>query len=216
MPVSYTVKQGDHLSSIAKAYGFTDYETIWNDPNNAELKQLREDPNVLFPGDVVYIPDRELRVEAKATEVRHKFVKHGKAIKIRLVLEDLFEKPIANAPCDLILGTETFHVVSDDNGQIEHEIKPDVKSGMLIIKDDQTALNGTAIPIKIGYLDPVEEISGQIARLDNLGYFPGDGTAATADQFSSAVEEFQCDNDLPVDGDCGPATQAKLKEIHGS
>ena len=145
MPVSYTVKQGDHLSSIAKAYGFSDYETIWNDPNNAELKQLREDPNVLFPGDVVYIPDRELRVEAKATEVRHKFVKHGKAIKIRLVLEDLFEKPIANAPCDLILGTETFHVVSDDNGQIEHEIKPDVKSGMLIIKDDQTALNGTAI-----------------------------------------------------------------------
>ena len=110
MPVSYTVKQGDHLSSIAKAYGFSDYETIWNDPNNAELKQLREDPNVLFPGDVVYIPDRELRVEARATEVRHKFVKHGKAIKIRLVLEDLFEKPIANAPCDLILGTETFHV----------------------------------------------------------------------------------------------------------
>ena len=69
------------------------------------------------------------------------------------------------------------------------------------------------LPIKIGYLDPVEEVSGQIGRLDNLGYFPGDGT--DEDQFKSAIEEFQCDNGLTVDGDCGPGTQAKLKEIHG-
>jgi len=34
--------------------------------------------------------------------------------------------------------------------------------------------------------------------------------------FLSAVEEFQCDNGLTVDGDCGPNTQAKLKEVHGS
>ncbi len=54
--------------------------------------------------------------------------------------------------------------------------------------------------------------SGQQARLDNLGYFASDGDD---DAFKSAVEEFQCDNSLTVDGDCGPATQAKLKQVYG-
>lgn len=215
MAGSYTVKQGDHLSSIAKTYGFSDYNTIWNDPNNADLKSLRVNPNVLLPGDILFIPDREQRLEQKGTEIRHKFVAHRPPLKLRLVLEDLFEMPIANAECDLLLDGDTFHLTSDDTGKIEHDIKPDTKGGMLIIKDSQTPFNGDAIPIKIGYLDPVEEFSGQLARLDNLGYFPGDGSADTTDQFESAVEEFQCDNNLPVDGICGPATQAKLKEVHG-
>jgi peptidoglycan hydrolase-like protein with peptidoglycan-binding domain len=34
-------------------------------------------------------------------------------------------------------------------------------------------------------------------------------------RFKSAVEEFQCDHGLAVDGKCGPKTQAKLEEIHG-
>ena len=33
--------------------------------------------------------------------------------------------------------------------------------------------------------------------------------------FLSAIEEFQCDHGLVVDGKCGPATQAKLKQVHG-
>jgi len=215
MAGSYTVKQGDHLSSIAKDFGFSDYNTIWNDPGNADLKTLRENPNVLFPGDVLVIPEKVPRVEAKGTEVRHQFVKHKPVLKLRLVLEDLFEMPIANADCDLLLDSDTFHVTSDGDGHIEHEIKHETKGGMLLIKDPQTAFNGQAIPIKIGFLDPVEELSGQLARLDNLGYFPGDGSPEHADDFKSAVEEFQCDNELPIDGVCGPGTQAKLKQVHG-
>jgi peptidoglycan hydrolase-like protein with peptidoglycan-binding domain len=33
--------------------------------------------------------------------------------------------------------------------------------------------------------------------------------------FRSAVEEFQCDHGLTVDGDCGAQTQAKLLSVHG-
>ena len=213
MPGYYTVKQGDHISSIAKAYGFTDWETIWNDGNNAELKQLRKNPNVLYPGDQVYIPEKEPRIEPRPTEKRHKFLKHKQPLKLRLVLEDLYEKPIANADCELTLDGTTYHVTTDGDGRIEQPIKPDVKTGTIIIHDPQTPFQSDVLPIKIGYLDPVEEVSGQIGRLDNLGYFPGDGT--DQDQFKSAVEEFQCDNGLTVDGDCGAGTQAKLKEIHG-
>jgi len=215
MSGSYTVKQGDHLSSIAKSFGFSDYNTIGNDPNNADLKTLRVNPNVLNPGDVLFIPEHESRIEQKGTEVRHKFVAHRPPLKLKLVLEDLFEMPIANAKCDLLLDSDTFHLTSDDDGKIEQEIKPETKGGMLVINDPQTAFNGIAFPIKIGHLDPVEELSGQLARLDNLGYFPGDGTAEHLEEFKSAVEEFQCDNALTVDGICGPGTQAKLKEVHG-
>jgi LysM repeat protein len=47
MTTRYTVKQGDHLSSIAHEYGFPDYQTIWNHADNAQLKQKRKNPNVL-------------------------------------------------------------------------------------------------------------------------------------------------------------------------
>jgi hypothetical protein len=210
----YTVKAGEHLSSIAKDFGFSNVNTIWEDPNNAGIRLKRENPNVLLAGDSLYIPDRQERAETKPGG-GHSFVVHRPTLKLRLVLEDSFEKPIAFAQCDLMLGADTFHVKSDANGQIEQDIRPDTRAGTLLIKVAKTASYGEAIPIKIGDLDPVDEVSGQAARLDNLGYFPGDGTAGSADQFSSAVEEFQCDNNLPVNGICDPATQSKLKEQHG-
>src|ERR1019366_6809345 len=69
----YVVKQGDHLSGIADAYGFPSYKKIWNHPNNGALKALRQNPNVLFPGDSVYLPDREEQSYSKPTDARHKF-----------------------------------------------------------------------------------------------------------------------------------------------
>jgi N-acetylmuramoyl-L-alanine amidase len=89
----------------------------------------------------------------------------------------------------------------------------------LTIKDPQTPINEILIPIKIGHLDPVDELSGQQARLNNLGYFAGPFEEKSEEEnktmFLSAVEEFQCDHSLVVDGKCGPNTQAKLKQVHG-
>jgi hypothetical protein len=211
----YTVQQGDHLSKIAKTFGFSDYKTIWNDPNNADLKQKRQNPNVLLPGDNVYIPDRTLRQEARSTDQRHTFVKKGTGLKLRLTLLDQYEKPIANASCSLSLGAESKTIRSDGDGRIEEDIQPDVREGILVIQGDQTPFNNIQIPIKVGDLDPVDAISGQIARLNNLGYFAGDVNTADQTAFESAVEEFQCDHSLTVDGICGPVTQAKLKQVHG-
>lgn len=216
MAGNYIVKQGDHLSSIAKAFGFSDYETIWNDPNNASLQQLRQNPNVLFPGDSVYIPDRQPRQESCATDQEHTFVVQTQSLKLRLTLQDQYEQPIANASCVLNLGGSSSNVTTDANGQIKQKLQPDVHSATLIIQDPQTPYNGTQIAIKIGNLDPVTEVSGQIARLNNLGYFAGDPDKPDQDAFESAVEEFQCDQGLTVDGDCGPDTQAQLKQVHGS
>lgn len=215
MSETHVVEQGEHLSQIAKQHGFPDYKIVWDHPENADLKKLRKNPNVLFPGDEVFIPDKEEKEESGPTDKRHSFVVDKEKLKLVLVLEDLFEKPIAGATCALIAGNQSFQLTSDSKGKIEHEIPLDATSGFLVIQSDQTPFKDDPIPLKIGHLHPVDELTGQVARLNNLGYFPGklDGSDTVA--FKSAVEEFQCDHGLKVDGICGQHTQAKLKEVHG-
>jgi N-acetylmuramoyl-L-alanine amidase len=104
MPGNYTVQQGDHLASIAKAFGFSDWRTIWTHPNNADLKKNRQNPNVLYPGDQLFVPDRQLRQESCNTDNKHGFVKKTSDLKLRLTLRDQYEQPIANASCNLILA----------------------------------------------------------------------------------------------------------------
>jgi len=69
----YTVQQGDYLSKIATVNGFLDYHTIWDHPDNAAFKMKRQNHNVLFPGDRLFIPEKEERNESlqhrKASQV---------------------------------------------------------------------------------------------------------------------------------------------------
>jgi N-acetylmuramoyl-L-alanine amidase len=209
----YTVVQGDHLSKIAKENGFPDYHIIWDHPNNADLKQKRKNPNVLYPGDQVFVPDMEEKEESGSTERRHIFEVKKEPLKLRLVLEDIYEEPIAGEPYAVLVEGTTIQDKTGAKGQIEKEIPLDAHEAVLVIQGPGTPFENVPFPVKIGDLDPVEEVSGQLARLNNLGYFPGDGT--DQDAFESAVEEFQCDHGLTVDGKCGPITQAKLKKVHG-
>lgn len=212
----YTVKQGDHVPGIAWRSGFSDYLLLWNHPNNAELKKKRQNPNVLFPGDSLYIPDRVEGESSCPTDKKHPFVLKRKPLKLHLTLRDQYEMPIANAPCVLIVDSDSRQLTSDGDGKLELEIPPSAGESRLVIQDtEQTPYGGISIPIKIGHLDPVDEISGQQARLSSLGYFMGDVDGNDGPDFQAAVEEFQCEHSLTVDGICGPNTKAKLKEVYG-
>lgn len=215
----HIVVQGDHMSGIAKQHGFSDYRTIWNHAHNADLKKKRVNPNVLYPGDEVFIPEREDKQVHRSTDQEHKFLAKRSKLKLAVVIEESYRNPLADTPCQLIVDNESFNLNTDAKGKIEHDVSPTAKTGGVIVKDPQSPLNDVVIPIKIGHLDPVDETSGQTGRLNNLGYFAGpleDRSAEDNKQaFQSAVEEFQCDHGLKVDGICGPQTQAKLKEAHG-
>ena len=213
----HVVLQGEHLSKIAADHGFADYLTIWSHPQNLALKTQRQNPNVLLEGDTVFIPAREVREESRPTDTIHRFEVKRRRLVLRLTLEDAFSKPIANAKCELTVNGTLVKLMTDAKGKLEHEIPAEAERASLIVKDPLSPINDRPIAILIGHLDPVSEVSGQKARLNNLGYFAGAVGKDDDRLFRSAVEEFQCDHmgHAAVDGRCGPRTQAKLKETHG-
>jgi hypothetical protein len=210
----YTVKQGDHLSRIAEDHGFSDLSTIWDHAENEELKKKRQNAHVLFPGDEVFIPVMQIKEETGVTEKRHRFKWHGHQLKLRLRLVDFDNNPLADTECTLHLEGKVRDLTTDGDGRIEETIPSTAQDAVLVFKDPLVPFD-LSTNIKIGHLDPVEEVSGQKARLSNLGYFYSRNDGRDEERFNYAVQEFQCDNDLDVDGICGPETQDKLKEIHG-
>ena len=216
MPSTHVVEQGEHLSSIADQYGFTDYDVIWSDPNNADLKASRVNPNVLQPGDSLYIPDKQGKDESGATTQRHVFKLKQDKLMLRLIVEDAYEKPLAGAPCTLSVGQAKTSLTTDGKGKLEQQIQPTAASGTLVLQTSETPFQDEPLSIGIGELDPLDSLAGQAARLNNMGYFAGTPKTADDPDFESAVEEFQCDQSIvPVDGKLGPQTQAKLKQIYG-
>ncbi len=203
------VKQGEHLSRIAHQYGFADYRTIWEHPNNAALKNKRKNPNVLFPGDQVFIPDKQEKGESCATTKRHRFQVARPPLKLRIVVKDFDDQPVANTECELEVEGAVYKLKTNAQGLIEKEIPRTAERGKLTIPD-----LGIEHPVKIGHLDPSEEDSGWQARLINLGYHAGP-VGDSNEQIRAALEEFQCDHGLNVTGVLDAATKAKLEKIHG-
>jgi hypothetical protein len=210
----HKVKEGDTIASIAKRYGFSDWHTIYDHKDNAELRKQRHDPNILFPDDKVVIPEKEKKEDSGVTDQRHTFQFKGKKQWIRIIMKDQNNKPLKNEDYTLEIENVSFKGKTDSNGLLEHEIPQSASRGVLQI-------NRWVLTLLIGHLDPHEEVSGWQARLTNLGYNPGPIDGQTKDdgnerlQLRSAVEEFQRENDLKVDSVVGSKTLEKLKELHG-
>jgi len=215
MSTDHVVQQGEHLSQIAKQYGFRDFNTVWNHPDNADLKKLRQSPNVLFPGDTVKIPDKTQKKESRPTGQKHSFKLAGRRLLLRLALRDFGNQPLANTACQVKVDGASTELTTDANGRVEVPISATSKEATLVFKDPLVPFD-LSVPIKIGHLDPVEEVSGQKARLSNLGYITRPLEEVDDAIFARTVQEFQCDLGLPVNGVCDTATQNKLKELHGS
>jgi Putative peptidoglycan binding domain len=212
---TYVIRQGDFLAPIAQGYGFTDPDVIWNLPENKPLRDAGRTQVTLAPGDELFLPERTERTLSGGTEHRYKAKVHVSVLKIRVVLQTLGGKALANASGTLHTATGDAPVTTDAKGQFETMLTAGTEAAELRLSGEGTTLHGIVIPLHIGHLDPVKTVSGQEARLNNLGYRAGIAGDAKAYAFRSAVEEFQCDEKLTVDGGCGPATQAKLQSVHG-
>jgi hypothetical protein len=201
---NHEVEQGDCISSIADQYGFF-WSTLWNHADNADLKQLRKDPNALLEGDVVVVPDKTVKEESCATEQKHKFKKKGTPakIKLRLLLDD---EPRKNEPFKLnIDGKWIKEGKTDGNGYLEADIPAGAKQGELRVGSGN---NIEIFSLGLGTLDPADTESGVEDRLLGLGYDMSAG-------LEEALKAFQTKEQLQVSGTLDDATRAKLKERYG-
>jgi len=61
MSIAYTVKVGDNLSAIAKRFGIPNWQSIYNSPENKAFRAKRPNPNLIYAGDVLMVPDLNVR-----------------------------------------------------------------------------------------------------------------------------------------------------------
>ena len=201
---SHTVQAGDCIQSLAVQNGL-EWKALWDHPENAALKQLRKDPAVLQPGDVVKIPPKETKEKSAATDKKHTFVRKGVPAKVRMkILRD--DQPRANLPYRLDIDGKLQTGNTDGEGLVEMTIPPDARQGELVVGNpgDEEIFH-----FQLGAVDPIDTEEGVRGRLRDLGY---DDTLP----MEQLLKEFQGKEKLsPASGSLDEATKSKLKAKFG-
>jgi N-acetylmuramoyl-L-alanine amidase len=209
----HVVVQGECLSQIAKRYGFQSHLHLWNHPDNAELRERRRNPNILHPGDVVAIPDKEQRSESCATGKTHRFEAKRLAKELRVVFERPNGDALADVAYEIEVAGESRSGQTDAKGLLKERVPPDSKECTIRIE-------GRTLHCRLGYLNPLAaaeagDVSGVQARLRNLGFAPGPIDGRIGPKTRSAIAIFQAEMDLSVDGEPASETLERLEQEHG-
>lgn len=203
---AHVIELGETVASLAAANGFGNPRVVWESPENADLRN-RRNPDILAPGDELYIPPCEVRTVSVATGRRHTLRLCRATIKLRLALLDVMGKPRAGVNAVLEVDGKREDLTADGDGVLQMEIAPDAREAVLTVDGQEHSL-------EIGKLEPIASEEGVSARLRNLGYLvDGMGDAARALRF--AVELFQVDHGLAVDGTDLDSIRETLVEVHG-
>ena len=201
----HDVKQGETLIGLAVANGIATWSEILDHPENAALKQKRTDPGILKEGDRVFIPNREMRHEAAAVDAKHPFTISRRKAWIRLALKDANGAALAGT-YELTVGAVSAAGAIPAGGIIEQAVPVTASSGTL--KVQTTTGDSEEWSLLIGHMDPLDEESGVLARLRNLGFCRSD------DDLAAAVSAFQERVGLDVTGAVDDALRTKLKSYY--
>lgn len=196
---------------------------MWDHADNTELRELRDDPNVLQEGDLVVVPDRRPASFRGATGLRHRFqVRLAKpTVSLRLLGVDE-QRPGVEYLLEVDGVTTTGR--TDADGHLEFEVGATTSRAQLVVDEHER------YDLELGHLDPVTEPSGQRQRLINLGYLHPE--SSDPDEVDIAVLMFKQDHcgleieaaELAVLDDqrylalveIDRAAAARLLEVHGS
>ena len=211
----FPIRQGDYLSQLAARYAF-DAQQVWSAPENAGLRSKRKHRNVLLPGDIVFIPQPVPRKLGWTAGTHNTFRIDVPRIKVELALRDGNKRSEA-------IASEAYRVeglpsaidgTTDGDGRVSFEVPIHVRSVRLSVPTRHLVL-----PVLVGDLDPVEDISGVRARLEHLGFYhPNDtGTRESSEvRDRRAIANFQKSRTLRVTGEIDAETRSALENAHGS
>lgn len=215
MPRVHVVKQGEYLDQIAHRIGMRASD-IWEHAANEALRARRSRPNMLLPGDLLHIPEEKapspLPVVVGGT---NRFAAYVPRTKVAFVVR-LEGKPVASEPFVIEGLFEVREGRTDAEGRVHLEVPIDVREVRVVFPRLERAF-----PVRIGELDPPDELSGVRQRLEHLGYdgWTLDGGGRTSSPFDRrALEEalklFQRDHGLPPTGVVDDETRRALEKDH--
>lgn len=207
----HEVRQGECILSIANQTGHH-WETIWNAPENAELKQLRERPNVLLPGDRVHVPDIRLEQGSCATGQRHRFRRCGEPVVLRIRFLSSNGEPRADESYQINVDGLWLSGNLDSEGQLQVPLPADAQSARVLIGQGDSQ---DEYPLGLRCLDPISETTGIQQRLYNLG-FNCRVTGRQDRQTEDALKAFQSKHDIPESGSPDETTRNGLKADHSN
>jgi N-acetylmuramoyl-L-alanine amidase len=224
MGETHRVQQGECLSSIAKDYGFADWRTIYEHSENAAFREKRPDPNILCPDDLIYIPDKETREESRGTDAKHNFKRKTPKTLLRLALKNRIWQPLANKRYELVIHGAFHPGSTNGEGILEQEIPADLEEAELTVwmvqNLSEQSPDGQLYrwTLKIGHLDPIEEITGVQARLNNLGIpcgvVDGSQSSEATEAMRASIKAFRSRVDLGQSSTIDRATRLRLVEKH--
>ncbi len=237
---SHPVRQGDSVESIAYRTGHF-WEKVWNHGDNAELRKRRKNPNVLMPGDRVFVPPIEQKSEDLATSKTHRFRRKGVPSRLRIrFLRD--GEPRKSEAYVIEIDGEERHGTTDGDGFLDEPVSPvarraivrfeaqqpedperdsdpatggDVVMGEPATEREEGETNGErpqeVFAFRLGHLDPSDEVTGAQGRLRNLG-FDLEVDGELGPRTRDALATFQDAHGLDPTGELDDATQSKLAE----
>jgi hypothetical protein len=209
MSVKHVVQQGECISRLAYEYGVP-LERIWDDPlNKKDLKDLRKNPYVLKPGDVVWIPEKRVKEVSKQTGQRHRFRRKGSSEKVVIKFmrgDDLR----ANEQCMVEVDGRRSEKTTTGGGLLELDIVPNAKIVKITFVKE-----GDVHQFELGGLDPITEETGVQARLRNLGFYRGPVDGTMTKEYEEAIKLFQERNKLAQTGKVDDALRSALEKAHG-
>ena len=211
----HVVTRGECLATIAHRYGFSDATDIQNHPDNAEFKSRRPEPNLLFPGDEIAIPDSAPdKTLTLATGKRHVVVIKQPPFALTVRLLDLDRTAYKNQDYQLFVDGALLQSDVTADGQIKVPLPITARHVRLVAGDYEWA-------IEVAGLNPIDQTddqgeSGVLGRLHSLGYQVDveEGDLA-APRTRAAIRWFQRDHGLDPTGDLTSDTQAAIVSAFG-
>jgi hypothetical protein len=163
---------------------------------------------VLREGDVVKVP-REPRQETIKSGKTHQFRLVGQATILAVQLLDALREPLKNQQYMLRIEGENRYGETDEEGCISEAIPANVKQAQLFVGESKTAFE-----FDLGAVDPISELSGVQARLNNLGYDSGPEDGIMGPRTAAALTAFQLSAELEPTGEVDDKTRDALLKAH--
>jgi hypothetical protein len=203
-------QQGDCIYSIAARAGHL-WQTVWNHPENRELREARKDPGILLPGDRVFVPQLKVKSLMLQSGKRYRIVIEGQLVWLRLRMYDGDGELLARTEYRLTVGQREQLVTTDDEGSLEAQVPVLAKQARLV----QVA-TGEAFTVLLGHMDPTGSPGAVRKRLANLGYHEGGEEGEMSAELDEIAEALLADFRQDAALDEATSWDAVLGQLEGS